>query len=91
MASVETEKEAKQAKDIGYKYYRVKDKYDDTPLIKGEAHCPYELAKHDMTKRKIQCKTCGLCSGVEGIGKANIVNNVHGSAAKLKAWKELNI
>ena len=91
MASVETEKEVQQAKGLGYKYYRVKDKDDDTPLSKGEAHCPYELAKNDMTKRKIQCKTCGLCSGVEGIGKANIVNNVHGSAPKLKAWRELGL
>ena len=91
MASVETEEERQKALDLGYRYYRVKDKNDPTPLRKGEAYCPYELTKNDTTKRKIQCKTCGLCSGVEGIGKANIVINVHGSAQKLKAWRELGL
>ena len=57
MASVDTEDERLEAKELGYRTYRVRDV--GAPLMDGEIACP-EADK----SRNIQCADCGLCAGM---------------------------
>ena len=57
MASVDTEDERLEAKELGFRTYRVRDV--GAPLMDGEIDCP-EADK----SRNIQCADCGLCAGM---------------------------
>ncbi|AKG21315.1 hypothetical protein [Calothrix sp. 336/3] len=68
MASVETEADAKQAQNQGWRTFRIIT--PDAPLSDNEILC-----RHTEDDR-IQCETCLLCNGKSS--KPNIADKVHG-------------
>lgn len=77
MASVETEADAMQAREAGWRTFRVTTSPGDKSLSK-EVICPAsEEAGH-----KIQCIDCGACDGTAGNRKSHIVIHAHGSRTK---------
>ena len=72
MASVDNITEARQAVEMGYRYFRVT--HDEDSLIENEIICPNYTSD-------VQCYDCKLCSG--NLSKAkNIVIPVHGAKSK---------
>jgi hypothetical protein len=77
MASVDSEQEAMEARDRGWRTFRVTEEAGDKALSK-EVICPAsEEAGH-----KIQCIDCGACDGTSSSRKSHIVIMAHGSRAK---------
>jgi hypothetical protein len=75
MASVDSELEAGQARQLGYRYFRVRNEADS--LLPREVICP---ASKEASYRRT-CETCKACNGGDG-SKASIVINVHGASMK---------
>ena len=73
MASVDSEKEAGEAKRKGWRYFRIKRQ--EERCLPGEIQCPAE-----RTDKAVQCIDCGLCNGLAGKGP-NVVINAHGKRA----------
>ena len=77
MASVETEADALEARDRGWRTFRVTTSPGDKSLS-SEVTCPAsEEAGH-----KIQCIQCGACDGTASNRKSHIVIHAHGSRIK---------
>lgn len=77
MASVEDEAGALEARDRGWRTFRVTKSPGDKSLSK-EVVCPAsEEAGH-----KIQCIQCGACDGTASNRKSHIVIKAHGSRTK---------
>jgi hypothetical protein len=73
----------RRANDLGYRTFRILMPGDQ--LDKGEILCPY-------VTHGVQCANCGLCSGTEGRGKADIAVPLHGSPIGVRAYqKSLNL
>jgi hypothetical protein len=82
MASVETAAQAQQAKQLGYRTYRVR--LDGDPLMPGEFQCPAS-AEEDF---RLTCEECLACSGAKSSPNAaspSVI--VHGSGRV--PWKQL--
>lgn len=77
MASVDNELDIPLAKGMGYRYFRVRSKYD--PVLPNEIQCP---ASEEMGKR-LDCSRCGACWGAKPIGPqpVNVTIIAHGSKA----------
>ena len=75
MASVDNLEQAKQAKQAGWRYFRVTN--ETAPKTKGESICPAS----EEAGKKLSCADCLSCSGQTG-RKSSIVINAHGSRAK---------
>ena len=69
----------RQANERGYRTFRILLPSDQ--LDKGEILCPY-------VTHGVQCADCGLCSGTEGRGKADIATPLHGTPTGMKAYTE---
>jgi uncharacterized protein YdiU (UPF0061 family) len=86
MASVVGQSDYNKANDLGWRTYRTKLESD--PLLAGEALCPHP---------KLNCDTCGLCSGTDNkkvakitkLAQKNIAINVHGIRPKTNAFRRL--
>jgi hypothetical protein len=76
MASVDTEAERAEAKELGFRTFRVRRSTD--PTLKGEGHCPGS----DEMKNAVQCVACLLCGGKRSNAKADITTIVHGTGSK---------
>ena len=77
MASCDTEEEALQARERGWRTFRVTKSPGDKALSK-EVICPAsEEAGH-----KIQCIDCGACNGTSTRRKSHIVIMAHGAKTK---------
>ena len=71
MASVDSEKEAREAKRAGWRYFRIKRQGDR--YLRGEIQCPSE-----KSRGKVKCRQCLLCCGGARKGP-HVVINVHGA------------
>ena len=80
MASVDTEKEYKEAKALGWRTFRVKS--EDDKIGENEVECP-AVAKPGI----IQCQTCKLCNGLSPA--KDVTLNVHGAKWKIDNFKTL--
>lgn len=69
MASCHTQKDANEAKDLGFRSFVAKDKND---LVSGVV-CPASKEKNYVSN----CSKCGLCSGIAGKGSKDVVINLH--------------
>lgn len=78
MASVDSEEEATQARNAGWRYFRVRAAA--APVLQREMVCP---ASHEAGKR-LDCAACGSCKGTqpERRSAASVVIVAHGSMAK---------
>ena len=78
MASVDTEDEYAEARELGWRTFRIKQA--DQPRLRGEFACP---ASEEEGKR-LTCDTCGACNGNpnERSNAASPVINVHGTGKK---------
>jgi hypothetical protein len=74
MASADSEYEAAEFQNAGWKTFRVKSPED--ALMEGEILCLNET-------NGIQCKACGVCDG----RKINVAINVHGLSHKINKFK----
>lgn len=74
MASCDSEAEAREARESGWRYFRVTD--DVTGALEREVECLSE-------SRGMSCYDCGLCDGARdsGLGKSVRIT-VHGARAK---------
>lgn len=70
MASVDSEQERDEAKQMGWATFRIKKPLE--PVLKGEVVCPASLKERS-------CLTCGLCKGGN---TCDVVIDVHGAGAK---------
>ena len=84
MASTETEQEYWQAKELGFRSFRVRDKGD--PILPGEIPCLKSLEWELMGNRRILCQECHLCQGNRKKKDVGIIR--HG--ARVKADKGFN-
>ena len=76
MASVDTPKERRMAKALGYRTFRVLPSAD-SPLEDGERMCP-------NTTHGVQCADCMLCAGQGSKAKVDIAIVGHGPIAPKK-------
>jgi hypothetical protein len=76
MASVDSEEEALQAREKGWRTFRVTESLDN--LMTKEVVCPAS----DEAGKKLQCIQCGACDGVSGNRKSHIVIKAHGAKTK---------
>lgn len=76
MASCDSEQDREEAKERGFRTFRVRGK--DDPKLAGEGHCP---ASKEMGKAT-QCAQCLLCGGARSAAKADITIIAHGVGAK---------
>ena len=77
MASVFTLEEREQAKDMGFRTYRIGHE-----KAAGEMFCPYP---------KVTCQMSGLCNGNRKPGKKDIVIPVHGTQYKQVNFHKLEV
>lgn len=80
MASVESEKQMRQAQKKGWRTFRIRRDLE-SPVLNGEVVCPasYEAGK------KLKCQDCLLCGGGES-PKTSVVIAPHGPV-----WKSLRL
>lgn len=76
MASVDSRAEREEAKQLGFRTFRVR--HAGSPVLHGEGRCP--AAKE--IERHVQCVDCMLCGGSATGAKADITIQVHGTGAK---------
>jgi len=75
MASCETLAEREEAKDRGWRSYRIR--IPGAPLLRGEIDCPYP---------RVQCNRCGACDGAKvGRRKPDVSIEAHGPVHKIRA------
>ena len=82
MASVDNEAEAIQAREMGWKTFRVKKA--DEEKLSLETICP--ASRKDLSKL-VTCEKCLLCTG----DKRNIVEDIHGLPFKIKNYSRLSL
>jgi hypothetical protein len=80
MASVESIEQARLARSLGWRTYRIKCPGEKN--IEREITCPNEVNRHT------QCLDCLLCDG--GGEKPNISVTIHGADNKIKAYLKLD-
>jgi len=80
MASVDSVQEAKEAKEAGWRYFRVRP--EGAPLISGEIDCPSKIG--------VTCDDCRLCGGLQRKAK-NISIEAHGVGAKKFTGRSLAV
>lgn len=82
MASVDTIEEQKEAKDTGWRTFRVRE--DDDPIVlSDEIVCPASKEAGKLTS----CSKCRACKGLGTTMSKNVVIKVHGWKHKLKYFK----
>lgn len=87
MASVETEREAREAQAMGYRTFRVRTSVDST-ILDNEIICP--ASKEGNYRRT--CETCRACSGTGKNDTASghsIAIAAHGSAYKVQRTQQI--
>lgn len=77
MASVELEKEHKQAKKLGWRIFRAKLEKDNK--FKNEITCP-------ATTIGLSCNKCNLCNGMTEKTKKDVVITIHGANFKIQRF-----
>lgn len=78
MASCDSEEEAQYARQLGWRYFRIRGNTAQ-PMGPREIVCP---ASEEAGKRRT-CATCKACDGTQrGTGQASVVIVVHGTKAK---------
>jgi len=82
MASVNTEKEYKEAVNKGWRTFRTRP-YIETPLLENEIICPASKEGGEETN----CSRCGMCSGSTS-NRKNPVIVVHGWKHKVRYFRE---
>lgn len=60
-ASLNSFKDRKKAKRLGYSIASVKSKYDKRKLAKNAKYCPIDILKFHKKKINIGCSSCRLC------------------------------
>lgn len=85
MASVDSMAEYHEAKAMGWRTFRIKNAND--VKLKQEIVCPASVE----AGKKSNCAKCGLCSGIEGKGKKDIVINVHGLPFKQARFQRMSL
>lgn len=81
MASVDSERQAAQARRMGWRYFRVKDAGEQR--LPGEIVCP---ASVEAGKSRT-CETCGACDGAgRNSARVSIVIDAHGLAWKMERY-----
>ena len=78
MASVDTEREAREAQALGWRTFRVTTA-NDAPMA-GEVLCPASAE----AGRKLTCKQCRACSGAATSRRGSIYIPAHGSGASAR-------
>jgi hypothetical protein len=78
MASVDTEAEAAEAQEAGWRTFRVK--HSNAPILPNEVQCPNQT-------HGVQCNNCRLCTGTATAGK-HVTANVHGAQWKQQRFQE---
>jgi len=87
MASVETERAALEAQQMGWRTFRI--------ISSGDAYLPGEILCPNTQNKTINCRECKLCDGAgDSAGayaskKPNIVNPVHGVRWKKSSWEAM--
>nr|MCH9682853.1 hypothetical protein [Deltaproteobacteria bacterium] len=76
MASCETDDDARDAKALGYRVFRVTS--PDHPAPRGYASCPGSAEQG----RRLTCLECGACSGGGPSEGPDIQTMVHGTRAR---------
>lgn len=67
MASVDNPKELKQAKQMGWKTFRVRR--SDEPILPGEFACPASIEQN----KRLKCEDCLACCGTKGYNNGKSV------------------
>jgi hypothetical protein len=80
-ASVNTYDEQEQAREMGWKTYRVGRKHE--PKLPGEIYCPETYEGGEVS----HCNTCTLCMGTSGTGP-NILTRPTGEGKKMQYHEE---
>jgi hypothetical protein len=80
MASADSAEERQEAKDAGWRTFRVRS--DVEALGKREIACPAS----DEGGNRTACEKCGLCAGLTRWAAKDIAIIVHGSKAKVNAY-----
>lgn len=84
MASCETELDRLEAKELGYRTFRIRTK--GGPLLESEVACPAD--KHVFENPRT-CATCKACSGAKTSPRAvDIAITVHGEPWKAKRFEQ---
>lgn len=81
MASVDSEQERFEARDLGWRTFRVRR--SNEPQMLGEVICPASAeAGHKTT-----CEECRACGGLNAKARADVVIKVHGAPKKVKKFE----
>lgn len=81
MASADSERQAAQARHLGWRYFRVKDSGESR--LPGEIVCP---ASAEAGKRRT-CETCGACDGAgRNSSRVSVLIDAHGLAWKMERY-----
>ena len=83
MASCDSVEEAQEARDRGWRTFRVTESPGDK-VLSNEVVCPAS----DEAGHKLQCIQCGACDGTARGLKSHIIIQAHG--AKTKRFEEYN-
>lgn len=81
MASVHSPHEAREAQQLGWRYFRTRR--SDEPLFSGECVCP---ASNEQNHRTV-CIRCLACNGAEGTGKMPVILPHGGKAVENQYYK----
>ncbi len=89
MASVDSEKEYQEAKQAGFRTYRVRPSYNNPPqrVLHEEAFCP--AAKE--SGKKLTCMQCGYCNGNHTNNTGGVSVVVHGRKDKEKRFNQISL
>jgi len=83
MASVDSKAEARRAKALGFRTFRIILEGED--LLKDEYHCPADK----VVGGKATCDNCLGCNGFIGGDRKNPVITLHGSSYKVLRYKRI--
>lgn len=86
MASADSYKDAVEARDRGWRTFRVTQSPGDKSLSR-EVICPAS----DEAGKKLTCIECGACNGTSQGRKSHIVIKAHGAASKLKEFENAQV
>lgn len=77
MASCETDQDARDAIDLGYRVFRITP--TGSPRLPGHAPCPASAEQgHRLT-----CLECGACNGADATSRPHVQIEIHGQRARL--------